>query len=207
MVIGFLGSCLLAGCGATRTEDRYAAAWEGVLQSSQWQASVSDPEAVIPAPEAKYYALPEVQWATLKAVNPEFMELYPKLVSRAYFRLIADALNSDRRVTRAYQQVYLEAHQPRNADNQGKQDELEMARRRFLAHRRMLEGLRNWKSFNPYGSDDLDFFLREQMRPAFAMHQKGAGNRRIVEHLMRHLADLYHLQGEGGVLPVQKEPE
>ncbi|MDG1571254.1 hypothetical protein OZ410_02940 [Robiginitalea sp. M366] len=197
LVMAFLGGFLLTGCGSARTEDRYAAAWQGVLESSQWQASVSDPEAVVPAPDSRYYALPEVQWATLRTVSPEFMELYPKLVSRAYFRLIADALNSDRRVTRAYQRVYLEAHQPRYENDRAKQEELEVTRRRFLAHRRMLEGLRNWKSFNPYGSDDLDFFLREQMRPAFAMHQKGAGNRRIVEHLMRNLADLYHLQGEG----------
>ena len=69
--------------------------------------------------------------------------------------------------------------------------------RREMTQRQMLEGLLAWKAFNTYGSDDLEFFMREQLRPSLALYRKGAQQERILDYLMTELADLYHKPEEG----------
>lgn len=185
------------GCASSRQEDPYAEAWSTVLLSPEWKEAETANIPVKPASGAGHYALPAMGQISEASVSAEFMEVYPKLISRAYFRLIADALDADRRITRAYQESYTAAAKPENAHKKVIQQDLETARRRFLAHRRMLEGLRSWQSFNPYGSDDLNFYLQEQLRACYAMYSKGVEESRIIDYLMNGLADLYHKQGEG----------
>lgn len=188
---------LLTSCAGGKQGDTYGDAWGTVVASEQWETAASQPSASPSLDQTTYFALPDLEQITDENVDPAFIERYPKLVSRAYFRLISEALDADRRIARSYQQLYSEAAKPQNAANRIVQEDLEAARKRFLAHRRMLEGLRSWKSFNPYGSDDLDFFLEEQLRVSYALHRKGAADRRIVDHLMTELADLFHKYGEG----------
>jgi hypothetical protein len=58
----------------------------------------------------------------------------------------------------------------------------------------MLEGLKSWKAFNEYGSDDLDFFLSENLPRAHSMHSNGRGDEEILRYLVYRLADLYHFE-------------
>ncbi|WP_445383341.1 hypothetical protein [Robiginitalea sp. IMCC43444] len=189
---------LLLGCGGLKQqEDPYAEAWQEVIRSRQWeQASVSAAMAdERDSPE--FYALPSVKMTEVRPeASPVFLDRYPKLVSRAYFRLIAEAIEADRRVTMAFQELYAESSKEENKNKRRVQRDFETARRRFVAHRKMLEGLRSWNAFHDYGSDDLDFFLKEQFPDAYKFYQKGASEERIVEFLMNELADLYHEQNQ-----------
>ncbi len=186
------------GCSGLRQEtDPYDEAWEALLRSQKWEETLTASEREHGQDGVVFYAVPEFVAHNDPSVDPAFTDLYPKLVSRAYFRLIAEALEADRRVYAAYKALLADSQQPENWDSERMKRELETASRRFLAHRRMLEGLRNWKAFNRYGSDDLDFFMQEQLKPSFALHRKGAEDGRIVDYLMTELADLYHKEGEG----------
>lgn len=188
----------LAGCsGLPREEDQYANAWDSVVGSPEWNASLTSRVSPSAGDRPAYYALPGTENLNSSEVTPEFLEVYPKLVSRAYFRLIADARAADYRVRTAYQEAYLESHKEQNRNNPALERECETAKQRFLAHRRMLEGLVSWRAFHQFGSDDLDFFLKEQLDESYRMYSNGLGENQIVAHLMNTLADLYHKGQEG----------
>lgn len=200
----------LQGCASLqKEEDPYQQAWNQRLSTLQDQnapqlslggttraTGLTDSETTLELQEA-YYALPGLSQISTSQVSPEFIQTYPRLVSRAYFRLIAEALDADREIVSAYQHWYVESRKDRNEGDQKVKEEFQLAKRRYEAHRQMLEGLRSWKSFQENGSDDLEFFLDEQLRASFALYQKGASDQRIVDYLMTELADLYHKEGEG----------
>lgn len=195
-----LAGMVMTSCSVVRTSsDPYSDAWEEVLESRSWEASLG----AQPSPSADreiHYAIPNYRPLESATVDPEFLKRYPALVSRAYFRLIAEALDSDRRVARSYQELYRKSRQPENQNDPGLQREYDTARKRFLAHREMLEGLRSWNAFNEYGSDDLDFFLQEQLEATYEKYERGVKEDLLIDYLMRRLADLYHLR-YGGLDP------
>jgi hypothetical protein len=196
---------LLAGLAFTscsviqKSSDPYSDAWEEVLESRSWNASLEyHPEAS--DQREKQYAIPSYQPLQSVTVDPEFLKRYPALVSRAYFRLIAEAMDSDRKVAKSYQELYRRSRQPESRNDPVLQREYETARKRYIAHREMLEGLRTWNAFNEYGSDDLDFFMQEQLEAAYDRYERGVKEDLLVDYLMRRLADLYHLR-YGGMDP------
>lgn len=197
--LGMLGIALLAmACGGLKqAEDPYQASWEKKLASDPWKASLVQSPETDSTPGSPHYALPQLDRIRDASVPPEFIATYPKLVSRAYFRLIAEAFEADRGIRAAYQHAYIEAHKDENSDDQAVQQAYQTARKRYEAHRQMLEGLRSWKAFQEYGSDDLEFFLEEQLRACYALYQKGATEERMVGQLMTGLADLYHKEESG----------
>ena len=189
---------LLAGtaCSTYKPEpDPYAESWNAALLRNEWTAN--EAPSVPSVSKGHYFALPQLADTDWRQVDPGFVERYPKWVSRAYYRLISEAFQSDRRVKAAYQESYFQAHRPENSDNRQVQADYETARRRFVAHTQMLNGLLSWKSFNPKGSDDLEFFMREQFEPTLALYERGVQDQRILDHLMTELADLYHKREEG----------
>lgn len=194
------GTVLLSSCSLMReASDPYGEAWEEVVASRGWKAAV---DATPPAdgPGETHYAIPNHRPLEVENTDPEFLRRYPAMVSRAYFRLISEAMDADRRVSESYQDLYRKSRQSEGGQDPVVQQEFETARRRFLAHREMLEGLRSWNAFNEYGSDDLDFFLQEQLEPAYEKYERGVKEEQLVDYLMRRLADLYHLR-YGGVNP------
>lgn len=191
----FLTSCSVL----QKTSDPYSDAWSQVLESRSWEASLQvDPPSS--AQRETHYAIPNYRPLESATADPAFLQRYPALVSRAYFRLIAEALDSDRRVAKSYQELYRKSRQPESQNDPVLQREYETARKRFLAHREMLEGLRSWNAFNEYGSDDLDFFLQEQLEDTYEKYERGVKEDLLIDHLMRRLADLYHLR-YGGLDP------
>jgi hypothetical protein len=176
----------------------YDTAWESVVDSEGWEANLK------PVPETGggevHYAIPSYSPFEPGVADPQFLKRYPALVSRAYFRLIAEAQQADKRIAKSYQDTYRRAKAPSGENNQILQREFEMAEKRFQAHREMLEGLRSWNAFNDYGSDDLDFFMQEQLPVAYEKHERGVREDELVDYLMRGLADLYH-KTYGGLPP------
>jgi hypothetical protein len=188
---------LISACSPLQPDtESYGEAWEEVLESGRWESSLNE----LPNPSTEgttYFALPEFSPTTSTEASEDFLQLYPVLVSRAYFRLISEAMEADQDVARSYQELYRESRMPDYQSNARKQQEFETAERRFLAHREMLNGLRSWNAFNRYGSNDLDFFLQEEFEVTYAKYQRGVKEDALVEYLMRRLADLYHQQYGG----------
>ncbi len=193
-----LALVLIGACSPLQSDtESYGEAWEDVLESGRWETSLHESPNP-PSENATYFALPEFSPTETTGASADFIERYPVLVSRAYFRLISEAMDADQDVARSYQELYRESRIPENQNNSRKQQEFETAQRRYLAHREMLNGLRSWNAFNRYGSDDLDFFLKEEFEVTYAKYQRGVQEDALVEYLMRRLADLYH-QKYGGL--------
>lgn len=191
----------LTACSALQpARDPYNDAWEEVVRSGQWASSLKAAPVVPAEDRERYYAIPSYSPLESALATPEFIDQYPAMVSRAYFRLIGEALDADRRVAKTYQDLFRKAQLSKDPENPALQAEFDTAKRRFEAHREMLEGLRSWKAFNEYGSDDLDFFMQEQLPASYEMFQRGVRQDKIIDHLMRGLADLYHRQ-YGGLAP------
>ena len=187
------GAIVLSGCGGFKPqEDPYQASWEERMDTEEWKESLTASKGMGESGNEPHYALPDLDQIRAEDVSPEFMKSYPKLVSRAYFRLIAEAMEADRRIRAEYQSASMAASKKENAGDRIVAAKFETAKRRYRAHRQMLEGLRSWRAFQKFGSDDLEFFLEEQLRASFVLFQKGASEERIVGHLMTGLADLYH---------------
>ena len=196
-----IATAFLSACTALQqAPDPYGDAWEQVVQSGQW-ASALEPSPAVPAVEReRHYAIPSYSPLEPALATPEFIGQYPAMVSRAYFRLIGEALEADRRVAKTYQDLFRKTQLAADRQDPGLQAEFDLAKRRYEAHREMLEGLRSWKAFNEFGSDALDFFMQEQLPGSFEMFRRGVREDKIIDHLMRELADLYHRQ-YGGLDP------
>jgi hypothetical protein len=196
-----IATALLTACTALQpAQDPYGDAWKQVVSSGQWASSLKAAPPESPVEHERHYAIPSYSPLESTLATPEFMQQYPAMVSWAYFRLIGEALEADRRVAKTYQELYRKAGLSESKTDAALQGEFEMARRRFEAHREMLEGLRSWKAFNEFGSDDLNFFMQEQLPVSYEMFQRGVRQDKIIDHLMRGLADLYHRQ-YGGLDP------
>lgn len=189
----------LEGCAPSKQyERRYRRAWRKVVNSQAWKDALASGNAAATASSDPFCALPgfpnkeTVAYASGPVMEKAFLERYPSLVSRAYFRIIAEAEAADSRLSGEYQRLYRESRTEEGRENKRLQRQLQAAERRYTAHREMLEGLRAWKAFNRFGSDDLDFFLEEYLEEAFKLYQKGAADEQLIAFLMVKLADLYH---------------
>lgn len=192
---------VLEGCAPSKQyERRYRRAWRKVVNSQAWKDALVSGDRAPYASSDLFYALPglrkkeAVAYASGPVMEKAFLERYPSLVSRAYFRIIAEAEAADSRLSDEYQRLYRESRSAEGGENKRLQRQLQAAERRYKAHREMLEGLRAWKAFNRFGSDDLEFFLEDYLEEAYKVYQKGAGDEHLIAFLMVKLADLYHLE-------------
>lgn len=196
MLVFLAGSC----SSARDHQVAYRRAWQKIVNSQAWRDALVSNGRERPGEEAILYNLPAVyDKATLKVetgsvIDDDFLNTYRSLVFRAYFRTIAEAERADGRIYDAYRRLREQRHLREKRRDSSYREALEYAKNRYEAHREMLEGLKSWKAFNEYGSDDLDFFLREQLPHAYAMHQEGKGDEAIVRYLEYRLADLYHFE-------------
>jgi hypothetical protein len=190
---GLLIVILASGCSSlSGKNDPYAAAWSKVVGTPEWNESLNKRVSQSIEKRPEFFALPEVSDADGKGVDSVFMAKYPNWVSRAYFKLIAEATEADDKIRDEYQAIFLEAKRDANRNNKVIQEESERAQKRFTAHRQMLEGLVSWRAFHEHGSNDLDYFLKEQLPESFAKYRQGQNEDQIVTFLMNRLADLYH---------------
>lgn len=123
-----------------------------------------------------------------------FEDKYSVLVKRAYFKIIAEAEAADSRLKKEYNIHMERARETQNGRDRTAQRELEGSRRKYEAHREMLEGLKSWNILSEFGSDDLKFFKAENKEKVLEMYQAGQQEDRIIYYLVYKLADLYHFE-------------
>ena len=121
-----------------------------------------------------------------------FVQLYNAYVSRAYYSLLSEAQKADLQLLEEYN--YLLKSSKNRPDRAAYDKELALAKLMYEAHWNMLEGLKSWKAFSAYGSDDLDFFKKEHLKNAYLMFRKGSSDSEIIDFLVYRLADLYYVQ-------------
>lgn len=123
--------------------------------------------------------------------HPKFTKKFNSLVSRAYFKLIVEAERADIRLGEEYKRLY--AKNEDKMEDLAIQQEFTLVYKRFLAHRRMLSGLKSWKIFSDDRTGDLDYFKKEYRETIYNMYKKKSSDDEMVAFLMYRLADLYHL--------------
>ena len=123
--------------------------------------------------------------------NPKFVKKFNSLVSRAYFKLLVEAERADIRLGTEYQRLY--AKNEDKMDDVHIQKEFTLVYNRFLAHRRMLSGLKSWRIFSEDRTGDLEYFKKEYHEVIYEMYQNKSSEDEMVAYLMYRLADLYHL--------------
>lgn len=202
--IAATGALLFGACASVQPGNEiYSDAWEEVVDSESWEKSLNQPPQS-PVENPTFFAVPDFQLSETAEASPDFIQRYPVLVSRAYFRLISEAMDADDDIARSYRELY-RSQTSETPVTTRQEAEFETAQRRFLAHREMLNGLRSWNAFNRYGSDDLEFFLQEEFDTVYQKYERGVKEDELVDYLMRRLADLYH-QKYGGLTSAELLP-
>lgn len=182
----------------TKYDREYDKVWDEIVQSEAWTNSLQasntikeekkgqDSRAV---PDTDAYARP---FSSHGSRELEFKEKYHNLVTRAYFKIIAEAQKADSRLRSEQEKLneqYLLDQQFRNEIGNNKHA---LINKRYNAHRKMLEGLLSWNIFSEERTADLEFFKAENFNRVYQMASRGEGDETIIEFLEYRLADLYH---------------
>lgn len=122
--------------------------------------------------------------------HPVFVKKYNSLVSRAYFKIIVEAERADIRLGREYKRMY-SAYEANTLDSDSEEKFIKTYEK-FLAHRRMLKGLKSWRIFSEYRTGDLEYFKAENYEELLTMYKSGSNDQAMIKVLMYKLADLYH---------------
>lgn len=124
--------------------------------------------------------------------NPKFAKQYNALVTRAYFKIIVEAERADIRLSEEYKQMYSDYEA--NTLNPEMEKKFLKTYEKFLAHRKMLSGLKSWRVFSEYRTGDLEYFKAENFQELLRMQQSGSSEFAMIKVLMYKLADLYHFE-------------
>lgn len=193
---------LIEGCTSSQTNFKreYRKIWKETIKSEAWIRSLQK-EGLLASNDAKeFYSSTEDSGvlegdsylATRKVAS--FEEKYASLISRAYFKIIAEAEEADSRIEQYYLRLNSQKAELDNRNNKDYKKNLELARKRYIAHREILDGLKSWNAFSEYGSDDLEFFKEEQADTAYKMFLDGESEENIIDFLIYKLADLYQYE-------------
>jgi len=193
---------LIEGCTSSQTNFKrdYRKIWKETIKSEAWLRSLQKDELLASNDAKDFYSSTEDSGVLegdsyLKTGKvTSFEEKYSSLISRAYFKIIAEAEEADSRIEQYYLQLSSEKAALENRNNKDYKKNLELARKRYIAHREILDGLKSWNAFNEYGSDDLEFFKEEQADAAYSMFLNGESDENIIDFLIYKLADLYQYE-------------
>jgi len=193
---------LIEGCTSSQTNFKrdYRKIWKETIKSEAWNRSLQKDEFLLANDSKEYYSSTEDD-VILEGDNfyknttyAAFEEKYASLISRAYFKIIAEAEEADSRIEQDYLRLSSQKAALENHNNKDYKKNLELARKRYIAHREILDGLKSWNAFNEYGSDDLEFFKEEQADTAYRMFLNGESDENIINFLIYKLADLYQYE-------------
>ena len=193
---------LIEGCTSSQTNFKreYRKIWKETIKSEAWLRSLQKDELLASNDAKDFYSSTEDSGVLegdsyLKTGKmASFEEKYASLISRAYFKIIAEAEEADSRIEQDYLRLSSQKAELENSNNKDYKKNLELARKRYIAHREILDGLRSWNAFNEYGSDDLEFFKEEQADTAYRMFLNGESDENIIDFLIYKLADLYQYE-------------
>ncbi|WP_297693985.1 hypothetical protein [uncultured Eudoraea sp.] len=193
---------LIEGCTSSQTNFKreYRKIWKETIKSEAWLRSLQKDELLASNDAKEFYSSTEDSGVlegdsyleTGKLAS--FEEKYASLISRAYFKIIAEAEEADSRIEQDYLRLSSQKAALENRNNKDYKKNLELARKRYIAHREILNGLKSWNAFNEYGSDDLEFFKEEQADAAYSMFLNGESDENIIDFLIYKLADLYQYE-------------
>jgi hypothetical protein len=193
---------LIEGCTSSQSNFKreYRKIWKETIKSEAWIRSLQK-DGLLASNDAKeFYSSTEDSGvlegdsylATPKVAS--FEEKYASLISRAYFKIIAEAEEADSRIEQDYLRLSSQKAELENRSNKDYKKNLELARKRYIAHREILDGLKSWNAFSEYGSDDLEFFKEEQADAAYKMFLDSESEENIIDFLIYKLADLYQYE-------------
>lgn len=197
--MGLLMPLLLESCAVTGTNYKreYSKVWKKTIQSEAWKISMVE-DNYLPAKPDGLYTSTDQPDRGLFAVVPRkgasaiFEKKYYLLVTRAYFKIISEAEAADGRLKAEYITWSAQAREQQDLSSKASKHGMEVVRRKYEAHREMLEGLKSWNILSEFGTDDLRFFMAEHRDRVLQMYHVGQGEKRIVYYLVYQLADLYH---------------
>lgn len=193
---------LIEGCTSSQTNFKreYRKIWKETIKSEAWLRSLEKDELLASNDAKEFYSSTEDSGVlegdsyleTVKLAS--FEEKYASLISRAYFKIIAEAEEADSRIEQDYLRLSSQKAELENRNNKNYKKNLELARKRYIAHREILDGLKSWNAFSEYGSDDLEFFKEEQANTVYSMFLNGESDENIIDFLIYKLADLYQYE-------------
>jgi len=198
----FLLVFFVEGCISSQTNFKreYRMIWKETIKSEAWNRSLKKDEYLAVNDSKEFYSSTEDSGILEEdgfletARYTAFEEKYNSLISRAYFKIISEAEEADYRIHQEYLKLNDQKGEMGNRNNKSFRNRLELARKRYIAHREILEGLKSWNAFSEYGSDDLEFFKEEQAGSAFGMFLNGESDEDIINFLIYKLADLYQYE-------------
>jgi len=195
------GVLMVSGCGISKKrkyQREYRRLWKEIIQSQAWKDALrSSKTFTYIDSELRYIAVGPSDLRMVFLPDSErtrevFEREYGGWVKNAYYRIISEAEEADAGIKAEYDRL-LAVRKDREADNDEEfRERMLIAKRRYQAHSKMLKGLKSWKAFDKYGSDDLDFFSAENKKLVYELFRTGQKETTIVAYLMYKLADLYH---------------
>ncbi len=196
-----IGTFLLSGCGVSKKrkyQREYRRLWKEIIQSQAWKDALRSSKTFTYIDnELRYIAVgpSDIKMAMLpdsERTREVFEKSYSGWVKQAYFRIISEAEQADAGIKAEYERLQEIRKDRDSTNNKEFRERLLLAKRRYQAHSKMLEGLKSWQAFDEYGSDDLDFFSSENRKLVYELFRTGQNEKTIVAYLMYKLADLYH---------------
>lgn len=196
-----LGALLLSGCGVSKKrkyQREYRRLWKEIIQSQAWKDALRSSKTFTYIDnELRYIAIGPSDLKMTMLPDSErtrevFEQSYNGWVKQAYFRIISEAEQADAGIKAEYERLQAIRKDRDSSNNREFREKLLLAKRRLQAHSKMLEGLKSWKAFDEYGSDDLEFFSAENKKLVYELFRTGQNEKTIVAYLMYKLADLYH---------------
>lgn len=192
---------LFSGCGVSKKrkyQREYRRLWKEIIQSQAWKDALrSSKTFTYIDSELRYIAVgpSDLKMTILpdsERTRQVFENSYDGWVKQAYYKIIAEAEEADAGIKQEYENLQALRKVRDSADNREFREKFLLARRRYQAHSKMLDGLKSWKAFEEYGSDDLEFFSEENKDLVYELFRTGQQETTIVAYLMYKLADLYH---------------
>jgi len=194
-----LSSFLIGSCSSSSANFRreYRMVWKETIKSQAWKNSINAGQTSTSSENIGYYSSTDVGVSAVNNVarlntDAGFIKKYHSLVTRAYFKIIAEAEKADSRLKEEYERLNSEKQEVDKRKDKPFKNNLTLVNKRYHAHREMLEGLKSWNIFSEYRSDDLDFFKEENVKDVYEMYQNGQNEEGIISFLVFKLADLYH---------------
>ncbi|MEM9142023.1 MAG: hypothetical protein AAGA86_03480 [Bacteroidota bacterium] len=194
----------LVACSSHRAGYKrdYKKIWREIVNSEAWRNSLLVETSPRAERQTGFYTpvldernLPgSTSYGTFLEREDAFDKKYDALVTRAYYKIIAEAEEADERLRKEYL-VWNQKQANASEHNRRFQKELTLVNKRYAAHQKMLRGLKSWNILSEYRSDDLRFFKNENREEVRRMYTGGKNESSIVRFLIFKLADLYHLEG------------
>jgi hypothetical protein len=196
-VLFFFG---IEGCAPTKSKyDReYDRVWAEIVRSEEWTNSLLASNSPTKAKKKQDYGALSGEETFARPFSsdterePRFKEKYHTLVTRAYFKIIAEAQRADSRLRSEQEKWNEQLLADRSVRSGMSNNKRALVNRRYDAHRKMLEGLLSWNIFSEERTADLEFFKAENFDRVYRMASNGEDEATIIEFLEYRLADLYH---------------